>query len=84
MDASGQEIQLSHYTPTLTVNLRAKKRDELKEHIKPSGASASGTAAGGGGGAGSGASSAESKVPKQGYTSVTNRFLGILVEMAVP
>jgi len=59
VDASGQEIQLSHYTPTLTVNLRAKKRDEMKEHIKPSGASASGPAAGAG--AGSGASSAESK-----------------------
>ena len=72
MDASGQEIQLSHYTPTLTVNLRAKKRDELKEHIKPSGASASGTAAGGGGGAGSGASSAESKVRTKTWLYISN------------
>ena len=63
MDATGQEIHLSTYTPTLSVNLRAKKRDELKEHIKPSGAAASGTAAGGGGAAAatsSGASTTES------------------------
>ena len=60
MDASGQEIQLSHYTPSLAVNLRAKKRDELKEHLKPSGVSASGTTAGVGGS--SGTSTADSKV----------------------
>ena len=61
MDATGQEIQLGHYTPTLSVNMRAKRRDEVKEHIKPSGASASGTSAGGAV-AGSATSSGESKV----------------------
>ncbi len=34
MDASGQQIELSHHVPTLKANLRAKKRDEMKEHLK--------------------------------------------------
>lgn len=34
VDASGQEIQLSHHVPTLKANLRARKRDEMKEHLK--------------------------------------------------
>ena len=34
VDSSGQAIQLSHHQPTLKANLRAKKRDELKEHLK--------------------------------------------------
>jgi len=36
VDAAGQEIQLSHHVPTLKANLRARKRDEMKEHIKDS------------------------------------------------
>ena len=34
VDATGQQIQLSHHVPTLKANLRAKKRDEMKEHLK--------------------------------------------------
>lgn len=34
VDASGQEIQLAHHVPTLKANLRAKRRDEMKEHLK--------------------------------------------------
>ena len=34
VDDKGQEIQLVHYAPTLKANLRAKKRDELREHLK--------------------------------------------------
>ncbi|XP_059094807.1 U4/U6 small nuclear ribonucleoprotein Prp3-like isoform X2 [Tigriopus californicus] len=34
VDASGQEIQLTQHVPTLKANLRAKKRDEMKEHLK--------------------------------------------------
>ncbi len=32
--ASGQQIQLSQHVPTLKANLRAKKRDEMREHLK--------------------------------------------------
>ena len=34
VDATGQQIQLSHHVPTLKANLRAKKRDEIREHLK--------------------------------------------------
>ena len=34
VDASGQQVQLSHHVPTLKANLRAKKRDEMREHVK--------------------------------------------------
>jgi hypothetical protein len=34
VDDKGQEIQLVHLAPTLKANLRAKKRDELRENLK--------------------------------------------------
>ena len=34
VDSTGQQIQLSHHVPTLKANLRAKKRDEMKEHLR--------------------------------------------------
>ena len=33
VDASGQLIQLTQHVPTLKANVRAKKRDEMKEHL---------------------------------------------------
>jgi U4/U6 small nuclear ribonucleoprotein PRP3 len=41
VDASGQEIQLTHHVPTLKANLRAKQSAELKEQQKPAPAAAS-------------------------------------------
>ena len=34
VDASGQAIQLAQHVPTLKANLRAKKKDEMKEHVR--------------------------------------------------
>ena len=52
------------------MNLRAKKRDELKEHLKPSGASAPGTTAGAG--ASTASSSGESKARKTGQYPISS------------
>lgn len=37
VDASGKEIMLPQYTPTLKANIRAKKREVLKSHMGKSG-----------------------------------------------
>lgn len=42
VDASGQQITLSHHVPTLKANLRAKRRDEMREHLRGAEPSGSG------------------------------------------